>query len=109
MNSIINLYVYMNSCNEIVKKLDKLSIEEFIRNEEIVSAYFAIFKELVGYLVNLDPMFNIASDFTALKKEIYEADALMLNSYKLVNANMLYDFFKGDYRKLFKMVCELVK
>lgn len=109
MNSIINLYVYMNSCNELVKKMDKLSIEEFVRNEDIVSAYFAMFKELVNYLVNLDEMFNIASDLTNLKKEIYEVDSFMLNSYKMINANMLYDFFKGDYRRLFKIVCELVK
>lgn len=109
MNSIINLYVYMNSCNEIVKKLDGISIEEFVKDEDAISAYFAIFKELIGYLVNLDAMFNVATDLTTLKKEIYEVETFMVNSYKMINANMLYDFFKGDYRRLFKIVCELVK
>ncbi len=109
MSSIVNLYVYMNASNELVKKLDKVSIDEFVKSEDMISAYLAIFKDLVKYLLSLEDMFNIADELTTLKKEIYEIDSFVMNSYKMVNANMLYDFFMLDYRRLFKIVSELVK
>ena len=109
MNNIVNLYAYMVTSNEIAKKIDELTISEFIKNDEIVSAYFAIFKELVEYVVKLDDLFLLHSELNTIIKEIYEAERLMINSYKMINANMLYDFYKTDYKRLFRVVDELVK
>ena len=109
MNSIIELYTYIKKANELVKKVDGLTRDEFVLNEEVVSAYFAIFKDLVSYIVKLDKMFMIHSEFSILIKEIYEIDRIILNEYKLVNADMLYDFYKVDYKRLYSIVTTLVK
>ena len=109
MSSIIELYTYMRNANELVKKIDSLSREEFIADEDITLAYFGIFKDLLTYIVKLDAMFMVHSELSILVKEIYEIDRFMLNTYKLVNSDILYDFYKVDYKRLYKIVTELVK
>jgi len=109
MNSIIELYAYILSIKDISDKVDEIRYEEFINDEEIISASFAIFKELINYLVKLDSMFILHSELNILVKEIYEADRFMINNYKMINSNMLYDFFKTDYKRLVRIVSELVK
>lgn len=109
MNSVIELYAFLNRANEIAIKIDSVSREDFLNNEEMVSAFYGIFKELITYLVKLDNVLMMHSELNILVREIYEVDRFMLNSYKLINADMLYDFYKVDYKRLNKIVNELVK
>ena len=109
MNSMAELYAYILSVRSITSKIDKISGEKFINNEEMISSYYAIFKDLIEYLLKLDDMFTLHSKLNILVKEIYEADRFMMNNYKMINSSMLYDFFKVDYKRLTNIVEELVK
>jgi hypothetical protein len=59
----------MNSYNSLVKKLDVVSIDEFVKNEELIDAYYGMFSELINYLVNLDEMFSVVDELTTLKRK----------------------------------------
>lgn len=109
MNSIIELYSYIDSIKNVTDKIIKIDSQEFIDNEEIISASYAIFKELINYLVKLNDMFILHSELNILVKEIYESDRFMMNEYKMINSYMLCDFFKTDYQRLTKIVSELIK
>ena len=109
MNSIASLYAYMLRISDLMKTFSKLSEERFINDRDAIAAYFAIYKDLLNYITNLDSRFMVVDKLNVLVKEIYEADVFMMDSYKLVNSYMLYDFFKTDYKELFNIVSELVK
>jgi hypothetical protein len=108
-NNTLKLYNLMLENKEIADEIVSMKEEEFLNNSVAVLAGFGLINGIIDKMANLDYLTLLSSNELDTKcKELFAFKNYFVNSYKGINAYVIYDYFKLEYQNLFTLVKKIL-